>query len=86
MKIEIWCWMYLKRRILQEVQCNRMAFTTPFLNYQITYDSHLSNLNIPRILGINYAVKSKVFCKILGFHGRDYEECRLFGCEDVSLL
>jgi hypothetical protein len=25
-------------------------------------------------------------CKILGFHGGDYEECRLVGCYVMSLL
>jgi hypothetical protein len=32
-----------------------------------------------------YTAKYEICCKIWGFHGGDYEECRLLGCEAMFL-
>jgi hypothetical protein len=48
---------------------------------------HINGVNVwPSPISVLAGVAKLLFCKILGFHGGDYEEWCLLGCYAVWLL
>jgi hypothetical protein len=46
----------------------------------LPYPCHLNPIELMLNLLKHCIAARNVFCKILGFHSGDYEECRLLGC------
>jgi hypothetical protein len=60
------------------------------LKGMLTYESnHFESFvwwQVTELILISRKAKLNCICKIWGFHGGDYEECRLLGCYVVGLL
>jgi hypothetical protein len=41
------------------------------------------SIRVRRVFSGGFCEDSNLYCKIWGFHGGDYEECRLLGCGAV---